>query len=100
MKDPKATRGMTQLWVIGKLKYSTLIVNQYPSYTVKLCLSNDNRATLRMMWKKCEILGKNCDLSLIETVINMLTRPNKVQELIDLITNNKEVHNIVQAKDI
>lgn len=30
-------------------------------------------------------------------VINILTKPDKVQDLMDLISNNKKVYNIVQA---
>lgn len=83
--------------MIGKLEYATLVVNQYTSYTVKLCLTNDDCATLCMMLKKWGNLGKDWDSSSIDTVINVSTKPDKVQDLIDLITDNEGVHDIVQA---
>ena len=50
-----------------------------------------------MMPKKWGNLGKHWDSSNIKSVINFLTRPEKVQELIELITDNKEVKDIVIA---
>lgn len=49
---PGRARAVAQLWVIGKLDYATLVMNHYPFRTVKLCLSNDDRTTLRMMLNK------------------------------------------------
>lgn len=97
MKGPGGTQGVAQLWVIGKLEYTTLVVNQYPSYTVKLCLTNNERTTFRMMLKKWGNLGKDWDSSSIESVVNFSTRLEKVQELIDLITTDKEIRDVVQA---
>lgn len=97
MKGLGGAREIVQLWMIGKLEYAILVVDQYSSYTIKLCLTTDNCATLCMILKKWGKLGKNWDFSFIETVVNILTKPNKVQDLIDLSLNNKEVYNIVQA---
>lgn len=77
MKGPGGTKEVAQLWVIGKLEYSTLVVNQFPSYTFILCLSNDDRATLHLMFKKWGNLGKDWDPSFIDAVINLSTRPEK-----------------------
>lgn len=35
MKGPRRTKGIGQLWVVGKIEYATLVINQFPSYTVK-----------------------------------------------------------------
>lgn len=86
--------------MIGKLEYATLVVNQYPSYTVKLCLTNDDRATLCMMLRKWGNLGKDWDSSFIDTVVNLSTKPDKVQDMINLLTDDEEVHDIVQALHI
>lgn len=85
MRRPGGTQVVAQVWVIGKLEYTTLVVNQYPTYTVKLCLTNDDRTTFRMILKKWGKLGKDWDLSSIESVINFSTRPEKVRELIELL---------------
>lgn len=97
MKSTRGTKDVAQLWVIGKLEYTTLVVNQYPTFTVKLCLANDDHNMLRMMFKKEGNLGKNWDPSNIESVISFSTRPEKFEELIELITDDKEVKDIVQA---
>ncbi|MCJ1347517.1 hypothetical protein MMC31_005742 [Peltigera leucophlebia] len=49
------------------------------------------------MLKKWGNLGKDWDSSSIDTVTNVSTKPDKVQDLIDLITDNEGVHDIVQA---
>ncbi len=41
-KTPGGAKEVAQLWVIGKVEYATLVVNQFPSYTIKLCLTSDN----------------------------------------------------------
>lgn len=41
-KTPRGVKGVAQLLVIGKIEYATLVVNQFPSYIVKLCLTADN----------------------------------------------------------
>ena len=97
IKSPRWTKGVAQLWVIGKLEYTTLVVNQYPTFTVKLYLANDNHNILRMMLKKWGNLGKEWEPSNIESVISFSIRPEKVEELIELIINDEEVRNIVQA---
>ena len=97
MKFPGETKSIAQLWVIRKLGYTTLVVNQYPTFTVKLCLVNDNRNTLWIMLKKWNNLGKEWEPSNIELVISFLTRSEKVEKLIELITDDKEVRDIVQA---
>ena len=43
MKGPGGTKDVAQLWVIGKIEYATLVINQFPSYIVKLCLTNNNQ---------------------------------------------------------
>lgn len=73
------------------------MINQYPTFTVKLYLTNDNCTTLRIIFKKWGNLGKNWKPSYIESVISFSTRLEKVQKLIKLITNDKEVKDIVQA---
>lgn len=97
MKSTGGTKGVAQLWVIGKLEYTSLVVNQYPTFTVKLCLANDDRNTLQMMLKKWGNLGKDWEPSSIESVISFSTRSEKVEELIELITDDEEVRDIVQA---
>ena len=78
IKGQEGPRGIAQLWMMKKLEYATLIVNQYPLYTVKICLTIDNYATLCMMLKKWENLGKNWDFFSIEIVVNILTKPDRV----------------------
>ena len=48
-----------------------------------------------MMLKKRGNFEKDWDLSSTETVVNILTKSDRVENLIDLILDNKEVHNKV-----
>ncbi len=88
---------MAQLWVIGKVEYATLVVNQFLSYTVKLCLTGDDRNNFSLMLKKWGNLGKDWDPSIIESIVNFSTRSDKVKELIRLISENEEVQDIVKT---
>lgn len=83
--------------MIGKVEYATLVVNQFASYLVKLCLTGDNQNNLRLMLKKWENLGKDWDISTINSIVNFSTRPNKVEELIEFISGNKKVQEIVKT---
>lgn len=47
--------------------------------------------------KKWSNLGKGWDPSSNETVVNISKKPDKAQELIGLITDNKEIQDIVQT---
>ncbi len=87
---------MAQLWVIGKVEYATLVVNQFPSYTIKLCLTGDERQNLCLILKKWGNLGKDWNPASIELVVNFSTRSDKVQELIELISNDEEVLDVVR----
>ncbi len=83
--------------MIGKVEYATLIVNQFPSYMIKLCLTSDNRQNLRLMFKKWGNLGKDWNPASIESVVNFSTRPNKVQEFVELISDDKEALDVVKT---
>lgn len=97
MKFPKRTKDVAQLLVIRKLKYTILEVNQFPFFTVNLCLTNDDRTTLQFILKKQGNLGKDQEPSNIELIISFSTRQKRVQGLIELITDVEKVKNIVQT---
>lgn len=97
MKGPSGSKGAAQLWIVGKVEYATLVVNQFPSYKVKLCLTSDDRNNLRLTLKKWGNLGKDWDPSNVESIVNFSTRPDKVEELIELITGNEVVQDTVKA---
>ncbi len=88
---------MVQLWVIGKVEYATLVVNQFPSYTIKLCLRSDDRQNLRLMLKKWGNLEKDWNPASIKSVVNFSTRADKVQELIELISDDKEALDVLRT---
>ncbi len=88
---------MAQLWVLRKVEYATLVVNQFPSYTIKLCLTGDDQQNLCLMFKKWGNLGKDWNLASIESVVNFSTRPNNVQELIKLISDDKEDLDVIRT---
>lgn len=73
MRGPEGTKNVAQLWVIRKIKYATPVVNQFPSYMVKLCLTANNCNNLRLMLKKWGNFGKDWDLISLELVLNFLT---------------------------
>ena len=95
-KTPKGAKKVAQLWMIGKIEYATLDVNLFPSYTVKLCLTGNNWQNLRFMLKKWGNLEIDWDPASIELVVNFLIRPDKIQELIELIFNDKEALDVVR----
>ena len=64
---------------------------------VKLCLTNDDCIILQMILKKWGNLGNNWESFNIESVISFSTRPENISELIELIIDNKEVRDIIQA---
>ncbi len=97
MKRPNRSKGVAQLWVISKVEYAMLVVNQFPSYTVKLCLTSNDQNNLRLMLKKWGNLKKDWDPSTIKSIVNFSTRPDKVEELIGLINGNEEVQDIVKT---
>lgn len=61
-----------------KLKYAILLVNQYLLYTIKFCLTTNDYAILYIILKKWGNLGKNRNFVSVETVVNILTKPDKV----------------------
>ncbi len=96
-KTPGGAKGVAQLWLIRKIEYATLVINQYPSYTVKLCLTGDEQQNLRLMLKKWGNLGKDWDPTNIESVVNFLTRPNKVEELVQLMSDDEEARDVLRT---
>ncbi len=96
-KTPKGAKEVAQLWIIRKIEYATLAVNQYPSYTIKLCLTGDNRQNLRLILKKLGNLGKDWDPTNIESVVNFSTRPDKIEELIQLMSDDKEARDVLRT---
>ena len=97
MKGPTGIKSVTQLWVIGKIKYAMLAVNQFLFYTVKLYLTSNDCNNLRLMLKKEGNLSKDWDFTSLELMVNFSTRPNKVKELIQLIVDNKEAQNVIRT---
>lgn len=97
IKGPGGTKGVAQLWIIGKIEYAKLVVNQYRPFIVKLYFTNDDRNTLHLMLRKWGNFGKEWDPGNIESVVNFSTRLEKVEDLIRLVTGNEEVRDIVQA---
>lgn len=49
------------------------------------------------MLKKWGNLGKDWDPASLKSVVNFLTRPDKVKELIQLITDDKEAQDVVRT---
>lgn len=81
-----------------KIEYATLIINQNPSYIVKVYLTDDDQQNLHLKLKKCRNFGrKDWDPINIKSVINFSIRLNKVKELIQLISNDKEALNVVRT---
>ena len=97
IKKPKGTKNIAQLWIIRKIKYIILVVNQFLSYKVKLCSKGNNCNNLYFMLKRWGNLRKNFDLIILELVINVLTRPDKIEELIHLIMYNKKTWNVIKT---
>lgn len=97
MKEPNRSKDVAQLQVIGKVKYTMLVVNQLSSYIIKLCLISDDQNNLYLMLKQWGNPKKYWNTSIINSIVNFFTRLDKVKELIKLINKNKEVKEIVQT---
>lgn len=72
MKVPEESKGVAQLWIVGKVEYATLVVNQFPSYTAKLCLTGDDRNNLRLMLKSGGTSGRT---GILQTSSRLPTSP-------------------------
>ena len=97
MKKLRNTKSVTQLWVIRKIEYAILVINQFPSYTVKLYLTGDNRNNLHLILKKWGNFSKDWDLTSLESVVNFSIRPDKVKELIQLIVDDEKARDMVRT---
>lgn len=75
----------------------TLVVNQYLSYTSKLCLTGNNQQGLRLVLKKWEKLKKDWNPANIELVVTFSKRPDKVEELIQLIANAEKARDVIRT---
>lgn len=80
-----------------KIEYVTLVINQYLSYTIKLCFTGNKWQSLCLILKKWGNLRKNWNLASIKLVVNILIRFNKVEKLIQLIANNKKPWDVVKT---
>lgn len=89
-------KDVAQLWVIGKIKYSTLVVNQYLFYTVKFYLIDNNCNNLYLMLKQWENLRKDWDPTNLDLVIKFSTKPDKVEKLIQLIMDDKKAQDLTK----
>lgn len=56
---------------------------------MKFCLANDDRAILRTQLKKWGVLGKDWNPQTIDTVINLSIKNDKVQEMIEMMDEDK-----------
>lgn len=74
IKRSERTKNIAQLWVIGKFMNTTLVIYQYLTFTIKLCLTNEDHITLEIMIRKWGKLIKDWDSSIIKLVINFLMR--------------------------
>lgn len=73
------------------------MISQYLTFIVKLCLTKDDCNILRMIFKIWGNLGKDWELSNIESVISFSTRSKKIWKWVKLITDDKKVRDIIQA---
>lgn len=64
---------------------------------LKFYLTGNNCNNLRFILKKWGNLGKNWDPTRLELVGNFSTTTNKVEELIQLIINNKKAWDVVRT---
>lgn len=97
MKRLGVMKSIAQLWVIRKIEYAILVINQFLSYMVKLYLIGNNCNNLRLILRKWGNFSKEWDSTSLKSVVNFLTRPNKVKELIKLIVDNKKAWDVVET---
>ena len=82
---------------MGKIEYAILVVNQFLSYTVKLCLTADDWQSLCFLLKKCGNLEKDWNPASIKSVVNFSSRPDRVVELIQLIANDEKAWDMMKT---
>lgn len=83
--------------MIAKIENAILVVNSFPSYIIKLYLTGDDRKNLHFILKKWRNLEKDRNPASIKSAVNFSTRLDKVQELIELISDNEEALNMVKT---
>lgn len=96
IKGPGDIKSVTQLQVIGKIEYATLVINQFLFYTVKLCLTGNIYNNLHLMLKKQGNFGKDLNHTSLKSIINFSIRPDKVEKLRQLIVDNEKAQNMVR----
>lgn len=97
MKNSQRCEKMAQLQLIGKIEYITLVINQFLSYIIKLYLTSNNQQNLYPIFKKQGNLKKNINPVNNKLVVNFSIRFDKIQELIELISNDKEALDMVKT---
>lgn len=78
----EGSRGLAQLWIIGLIEYAALEMKPYRTFTVKVCIDNDDRSRLKTGLKRNGILRDNWSTNAIELVIAISAKPDFIESQI------------------
>lgn len=75
---------------IGQIEFASLKMVKYRTFTVKLCITNDDRAKIRAGLRQHGVLGDTWTTNAIEPVITVSARPEFVEAQMAIMPEDDE----------
>lgn len=82
------SRGIAQIWVLGVIEFTALVISKFPMFTVKICITNNDRTRLKTGLKKNGNLGVTWSMISIEPVISVSAKPDFVESMINIMQDD------------
>ncbi|MCJ1349758.1 hypothetical protein MMC31_007999 [Peltigera leucophlebia] len=95
------SRGIAQIWVLGVIEFTALVISKFPMFTVKICITNNDRTRLKTGLTKNGNLGDTWSMISIEPVISVSAKPDFVESMINIMqddSNKAAVMTILEDK--
>ena len=84
------SRGVVQIWVEETIEFAVLAMNKFPNFTIKLCITDDDRRRLKTGLRRKGNLGDHWSTSAIEPVISVSAKLDFVEGMIDIMPNGND----------
>ncbi|MCJ1347333.1 hypothetical protein MMC31_005556, partial [Peltigera leucophlebia] len=81
-------RVIAQIWVVGIIEFAALVMEKFPTFIIKICITNDDRARLKTGLGQNGNLGDNWSISAIEPVTTLSAKPDFVETMINIMPDN------------
>lgn len=91
--------GIVQIWVLGIIEFTALKISRFPQFTVKICITNDDRTRLKTGLKRNGNLEEGWSTSAIELVIAVSAKPDFVLSMITMMQDNDNKATVVSILD-